>query len=79
MKKNTLLLTLTIAVLSIILSGCGGGATLTKADAEKKKMNWKMAGDIYTQAAPNIKDKEGSQRARTEAGFCYRMANEFDK
>lgn len=79
MKKNTLLLSLTIAVLTIILSGCGGGATLTKADAEKKKMNWKMAGDIYTQAAPNIKDKDESQRARIEAGYCYRMANEFDK
>jgi outer membrane protein OmpA-like peptidoglycan-associated protein len=78
MKKITLLLSLAVVTLFILLSGCGG-TSLAKADEAKKRMNYKIAGDLYTQAVTNIKDKDEAQRGRMEAAFCYRMANEYEK
>lgn len=78
MKKIINIFSLSIVLLSIVLSGCGG-ASLSKADLEKKKMNYKIAGDMYTQIAGQLKDKDSSQRAKMDAGYCYRMANEFEK
>ena len=78
MKKITILFSSAIVALSIVLSGCGG-ASLSKADEAKKRMNYKLAGDLYTQISPNVKDKDEAQRGRMEAAYCYRMANEYEK
>src|SRR5574343_684009 len=78
MKKFFVIFSLGLLVLSVFMTGCKS-ASLSKADEAKKRMEYKYAADIYTEAAPNVKDKEEAQRAREEAAFCYRMANEYEK
>jgi peptidoglycan-associated lipoprotein len=65
--------------LILVLSSCGGGVTLSKADEAKKRMQYKYAADLYTVLAPKIKDKKEQQRAREEAAYCYSMANMYEK
>ena len=80
MSKTTIFLSSSIlAIAVLLLSSCGGGGSLAKADAAKNKFQYKYAGDLYSQMAPKIKNKEEAQRARMEAGNCYRMANEYEK
>ncbi len=80
MSKTTIFLSSSIlAIAVLLLSSCGGGGNLAKADAAKNKYQYKYAGDLYSQMAPKIKNKEEAQRARMEAGNCYRMANEYEK
>ncbi|MES2618024.1 MAG: OmpA family protein [Bacteroidota bacterium] len=80
MKKTTLFLgTGIIAVAILLLSSCSGGGSLSRADGAKSRYQYKYAADLYSQLAPKIKDKNEAQRARMEAAFCYRMANEYDK
>lgn len=78
MKKFSIFFSVGLLALSLLITGCPS-ASLSKADEAKKRMHYKYAGDLYTQAAPNVKDKEEQQRAREEAAFCYRMANEYEK
>lgn len=78
--KKSLSVTLGAAFLVTVLliSSCAS-PSLQKADEAKKNLQYKYAADLYTYLAPKIKDKKEQQRAREEAGYCYRMANEFDK
>jgi len=78
MKKFLVIISLGLLAVSVFMTGCKS-ASLSKADDAKKRMEYKYAADLYTQAAPNVKDKEEAQRAREEAAFCYRMANEYEK
>jgi peptidoglycan-associated lipoprotein len=82
MNKITIFFSLGILALSLMITGCGGGGSLQKADEAKKRMQYKIAADLYTAIGPKIKGpdaKEQQKRAREEAAFCYRMANEYDK
>ncbi len=82
MNKITIFWSLGIITLSLLISGCGGGGGLAKADEAKKRMQYKIAGDLYTVYGPKVKGptaKEDQKRAREEAAFCYRMANEYEK
>jgi outer membrane protein OmpA-like peptidoglycan-associated protein len=45
-------------------------------------MQYKIAGDLYTILGPKVKGpnaKEDQAKAREEAAYCYRMANEYEK
>lgn len=79
MNKLSVTLGACLIALILVITGCGGGASLSKADAAKKELQYKYAADLYTVLAPKVKDKKEQQRAREEAAFCYRMANEFEK
>jgi peptidoglycan-associated lipoprotein len=81
MNKITLIWSVGIITLTLLISGCGG-ASLAKADEAKKRMQYKIAADLYTLNGPKVKGpnaKEEQKRAREEAAYCYRMANEYDK
>lgn len=78
MNKFSIFFSVGLLALSLLLTGCPG-ASLQKADEAKKRMQYKYAADLYTQSAPNVKDKAEQQRAREEAAYCYRMANEYEK
>ena len=78
MNKFSIFFSVGLLALSLLLTGCPG-ASLQKADEAKKRMQYKYAADLYTQSAPNVKDKAEQQRAREEAAYCYRMSNEYEK
>lgn len=81
MNKITFILCTGLIGLSIMLSSCGG-ATLAKADEAKSRMQYKIAADLYSIYGPKVKgpnEKEEQARAREEAAYCYRMANEYEK
>lgn len=53
--------------------------SLKKADDAKARLQYKYAGDLYTQLGSKLKDKDEAMRAKQEAAVCYRMANEYEK
>ncbi len=78
MSKTTIFLRSGIfAIALILLSGCP--VDLAKPDRAKAKYQYKYAADLYSQAATKIKDRDTVKRVRMDAGFCYRMANEYGK
>jgi len=81
MNKITIFWSLGILALTLLISGCGG-SSLAKADEAKERMQYKVAGDLYTLYGPKVKGpnaKEEQKRAREAAAFCYRMANDYEK
>jgi outer membrane protein OmpA-like peptidoglycan-associated protein len=82
MNKFTIFWSLGIVALVLLINGCGGTGGLSKADDAKKRMQYKVAGDLYTLYGPKAKGpnaKEEQRRAREEAAYCYRMANDYEK
>ncbi len=79
MTKNVTFLKLIALLIPFLFASCGGGY-LKKANEAKAKLQYKMAGDYFTQAVKELKnDKEGQINARMEAARCYTMANEYQK
>lgn len=78
MKKFSKFFSVGFLTLTLILIGCQP-ANLTKADEAKKRLQYKYAADLYSAAVQSLKDKGDKQKAREEAAYCYRMANEFEK
>lgn len=81
MNKSSIFWSLGVIAFVFLLSGCAG-ANLSKADQAKDKMQYKVAGDLYTLYGPKVKGpnaKEEQKRAREEAAYCYRMANDYEK
>ena len=81
MNKFTFFFCSGLLALTLLFSGCTG-SSLSKADEAKGRMQYKIAADLYTLLGPKVKGpnaKEEQARAREEAAYCYRMANEYDK
>lgn len=81
MNKFTFFFCSGLLALTLLFSACSG-SSLSKADEAKGRMQYKVAGDLYTLLGPKVKGpnaKEEQARAREEAAYCYRMANEYDK
>ncbi len=81
MNKFTFFFCTGLLALTVLFTGCAG-SSLSKADEAKSRMHYKIAGDLYTILGPKVKGpnaKEEQARAREEAAYCYRMANEYEK
>ena len=81
MNKLTLFFSAAILSVAMLFTGCAG-SSLSKADEAKSRMQYKIAADLYTILGPKVKGptaKEDQARAREEAAYCYRMANEYEK
>lgn len=81
MNKFTVFFFTGLLAFTVLFTGCTG-SSLSKADEAKSRMQYKIAGDLYTILGPKVKGpnaKEDQARAREEAAYCYRMANEYEK
>ena len=81
MNKLTLFFSAAVLSAAMLLTGCAG-SSLSKADEAKSRMQYKIAADLYTILGPKVKGptaKEDQAKAREEAAYCYRMANEYEK
>ncbi len=81
MNKFTVFFCTGLLAFTVLFTGCTG-SSLSKADEAKSRMQYKIAGDLYTILGPKVKGpnaKEDQARAREEAAYCYRMANEYEK
>jgi hypothetical protein len=81
MNKFTVFFCTGLLAFTVLFTGCTG-SSLSKADEAKSRMQYKIAGDLYTILGPKVKGpnaKEDQAKAREEAAYCYRMANEYEK
>ena len=81
MNKFTVFFCTGLLAFTLLFTGCTG-SSLSKADEAKSRMQYKIAADLYTILGPKVKGpnaKEDQARAREEAAYCYRMANEYEK